>query len=260
MKTRRQSPLPKSRVLGAIALIPVLALLGAASTVLADCQDLPCAAPPCCNGDTNGDASIDISDAVGLLAFLFSPGAPPPAAIVCGSCTAPPCDNGDANGDGSRDIADAIGLLGYLFSQGPEPEEIVCDPPGAVVVTFAPIIDWNAYASCMPIVPPDPWQIMFGLIYDNTQGAAAATVEILAAELVLGSPGTVIAIAVDPATSGTIPAGESITVVHTKIASLNDIPDDCAFCNGTATIAVTVDIGGQATVVTSQPFLVMCAF
>ena len=28
----------------------------------ADCQEEPCAVPPCCNGDTNGDGSIDIKN------------------------------------------------------------------------------------------------------------------------------------------------------------------------------------------------------
>ncbi len=44
---------------------------------LADCQDAPCTAPPCCNGDVNGDASIDISDAVYILTYLFSGGVEP---------------------------------------------------------------------------------------------------------------------------------------------------------------------------------------
>ncbi len=45
--------------------------------VQADCQDEPCTAPPCCNGDVNGDASIDISDAVYILNYLFSGGVEP---------------------------------------------------------------------------------------------------------------------------------------------------------------------------------------
>ncbi len=44
------------------------------SEVQADCQDNPCVNPPCCNGDVNGDGTIDISDAVYLLNYLFSGG------------------------------------------------------------------------------------------------------------------------------------------------------------------------------------------
>ncbi len=47
------------------------------SAVNADCQDDPCTNPPCCNGDVNGDASIDISDAVYILNYLFSGGVEP---------------------------------------------------------------------------------------------------------------------------------------------------------------------------------------
>jgi len=260
MTIRMPCSFPRVHSLAAAAAALLISLPGSSSLVLADCQDLPCPAPPCCNGDTNGDASIDISDAVGLLGYLFSPGAPPPATIVCSSCPAPPCENGDVNGDGSINIADPVGLLSYLFSQGPEPDEIVCDPPGAVVVTFGPVVDWDVFANCMPIVPPDPWQVHFDLVYDNSQGTTAATVDILSAELILGAPGTALSITVSPATSGTIPAGATIAVTHTKTGALNDLPGDCGYCNTTATIEVTVEIGGQATTITSPPFTVMCAF
>jgi hypothetical protein len=62
-------------------------------------------------GDCNGDASINIADAIGALAYLF--GAP---------ALTPPClDACDAGDDGALDIADAVHILSALFSGGPPP-------------------------------------------------------------------------------------------------------------------------------------------
>jgi hypothetical protein len=63
-------------------------------------------------GDANGDGAVDISDAVFLIAHIFSGGlAPcPPAA-------------GDANCDLAIDISDAVYLIAFIFSGGPAPCE-----------------------------------------------------------------------------------------------------------------------------------------
>ncbi|MEM7166320.1 MAG: PKD domain-containing protein [Planctomycetota bacterium] len=61
-------------------------------------------------GDANSNGTIDLSDTVFILAFLFSGG------------TAPSCpDAADPNDTGAIDIADAVYLLGYLFSNGAHP-------------------------------------------------------------------------------------------------------------------------------------------
>ena len=65
-------------------------------------------------GDANGDAVVDISDAVFLIAYIFSGGAAP------GDCNYAN-GMGDANGDGSVDISDAVYLIAYIFSGGPAP-------------------------------------------------------------------------------------------------------------------------------------------
>lgn len=62
-------------------------------------------------GDANGDDSIDIADAVAVLAVLFVPGTPP---LECP-------DIGDANDDGNFDISDGIYLLSFLFVPGSPP-------------------------------------------------------------------------------------------------------------------------------------------
>ncbi len=61
-------------------------------------------------GDADGGGSIDISDAVHLIAYIFS-GGPAPVPLLAG----------DANCDVSIDISDAVYLIGYIFSGGPAP-------------------------------------------------------------------------------------------------------------------------------------------
>ncbi len=61
-------------------------------------------------GDFNTDGLIDLSDAVGLLTFLFAGG------------TAPTCDDSaDTNDDGAIGIDDAVSVLSFSFSGGVAP-------------------------------------------------------------------------------------------------------------------------------------------
>ena len=83
------------------------------------------AGPPDCaidNGDTNGDQSRDLSDAIYLLSHLFQ-GGPAPALFCTAAGTEAGCAevNGDNNGDQSRDLSDTIYLLAFLFQGGPGP-------------------------------------------------------------------------------------------------------------------------------------------
>jgi len=70
-------------------------------------------------GDTNTDGSLDISDAIAILSFLFANAASP----LCP-------DAADTNDDGGLDISDAVALLLYLFASGeiPDPGPIACGP------------------------------------------------------------------------------------------------------------------------------------
>jgi uncharacterized protein (TIGR02145 family) len=61
-------------------------------------------------GDANTDDIVDISDAVYLIAYIFSGGSAPQPLLA-----------GDANHDGTVDISDAVYLIAYIFSGGPEP-------------------------------------------------------------------------------------------------------------------------------------------
>ncbi len=62
------------------------------------------------SGDADGSGSIDISDVVFIIGYIFSGGAAPN-----------PLELGDANCDTAVDISDAVFLIAYIFSGGPAP-------------------------------------------------------------------------------------------------------------------------------------------
>ncbi|MGQ9589534.1 MAG: dockerin type I repeat-containing protein [Planctomycetota bacterium] len=88
--------------------------VGAYEVVASDPQESKAAAfevagPPlvCFPGDANGDAQVDVSDAVFTLLYLFSGG------------SKPGCERqADANGDEKVDLADPVYLLNHLFRGG----------------------------------------------------------------------------------------------------------------------------------------------
>jgi hypothetical protein len=61
-------------------------------------------------GDLDGSGTIDISDVVFLIAYIFSGGSPPT-----------PLARGDANCSGGVDISDAVFLISYIFNGGNAP-------------------------------------------------------------------------------------------------------------------------------------------
>jgi hypothetical protein len=65
-------------------------------------------------GDADFSGSIDISDAVYLISYIFR-GGPAPAPVILVA---------DANCSGDIDISDAVYLVAYIFSGGPSP----CNP------------------------------------------------------------------------------------------------------------------------------------
>src|SRR5262245_23577398 len=77
---------------------------------------------PFVRGDSNGDLTVDLSDAVASLQDLFLGG----PALECG-------DAGDFNDDGALDIADVTGLLNFLFLAGNPPAS-----PGAWGIGWDP--------------------------------------------------------------------------------------------------------------------------
>jgi hypothetical protein len=65
-------------------------------------------------GDADGDGTMQLTDAVGILNYLFLDGEPPACA-----------DAADVNDDGQEDLSDAVGVIWYLFQGGDAPP-----PPG----------------------------------------------------------------------------------------------------------------------------------
>ncbi len=61
-------------------------------------------------GDADGEGTINIADAVYLIAYIFSHG-PAPSPLAAG----------DADCSGDINIADVVYLISYIFSHGPEP-------------------------------------------------------------------------------------------------------------------------------------------
>jgi hypothetical protein len=70
---------------------------------IGDACDLVC-------GDADGSGSIDISDAVYLVTYIFG-GGPAPNPLLAG----------DSNCDSAVDISDAVYLINYIFGGGPQP-------------------------------------------------------------------------------------------------------------------------------------------
>ncbi len=91
----------KSEVLSAfvcmsIGLVAAFVLVyGVSLTVNADCADEFCETPPCCSGDSNGDGTIDIADAVHILQYLFANG--PEPALLSENCQVAVFSTGQTN-------------------------------------------------------------------------------------------------------------------------------------------------------------------
>jgi hypothetical protein len=78
-------------------------------------QNFGTAVVPCTScGDADGNGSINISDAVFLIAYIFAGGSTP------GDCNIP-LGLGDANGNGAVNISDAVYLIAYIFAGGAAP-------------------------------------------------------------------------------------------------------------------------------------------
>jgi PKD repeat protein len=71
----------------------------------------------CCNtdgmrGDATGDGSLNVTDVIFLVSYIFFGGPPPPC-----------LEEGDVNGDGSINIVDVVYLVQFIFLGGPSPAD-----------------------------------------------------------------------------------------------------------------------------------------
>ncbi len=85
------------------------------------------AGPRFVRGDANADDSINITDGVFILGFLFAGEGDPPCLAAL-----------DSNNDGARNVADAVFILNFLFGGGGNPPpapfpECGADPSAAMV-------------------------------------------------------------------------------------------------------------------------------
>jgi hypothetical protein len=62
-------------------------------------------------GDANGDAAINVSDAVYIINYVFVAGPAPQ-----------PLESGDGNCDGTVNVSDAVYLINHVFTGGPAPD------------------------------------------------------------------------------------------------------------------------------------------
>jgi hypothetical protein len=76
--------------------------------------------PEFVRGDADADGSLNVTDAVGILNFLFAAGEPPPCEAAA-----------DIDDDGGVNVTDPVALLNFLFAAGaaiPPPAECGVDP------------------------------------------------------------------------------------------------------------------------------------
>jgi len=78
-------------------------------------------------GDANGDAKVNVSDAVYIINYVFVGGGAPLPVLACG----------DANTDGKVNVSDAVYLINFVFTSGSAPGN--CSPGDP---------DWDGYDCC----------------------------------------------------------------------------------------------------------------
>ncbi len=87
-------------------------------------------------GDANGDGTVNISDAVNIINYVFIGGDPPD-----------PMETGDCNCDGNCNVSDAVSVINFIFIGGYEPcdpnDDGIpnCDPNGPIITDY----DGNTY-------------------------------------------------------------------------------------------------------------------
>jgi len=116
--------------------------------------------------------------------------------------------------------------------------------------------------NCQPVVPADPVGGTFDAVYANS-GTAPGTATITNVRILLhGNAMLTWSFDVDPSDSGSVPAGESPTVQHTKVAdsgSGNGTGTPCDYCGGTVSLQVQWTANGGPVNDSLGPEPVVCA-
>ncbi|TFH57911.1 MAG: tandem-95 repeat protein, partial [Candidatus Zixiibacteriota bacterium] len=87
----------------------------ASDGLLADTITVRIKAVAAMRGDANNDGSLDISDVVFLISYIFTNG-PAPTTIRNGNA-----DGSDADGPSAIDVSDVVYLIAFIFAGGPPP-------------------------------------------------------------------------------------------------------------------------------------------
>jgi len=106
-------------------------------TLPGNASSFPSAAADFVRGDANADGSVDLSDAVDVLARLFL-GKPAPACA----------EAADGNGDGGLDVSDTVYVLSFLFIGGAPPPAPYPECGAAQADD-----DCGSFPPCVPIAP-----------------------------------------------------------------------------------------------------------
>ena len=116
------------------------------------------------------------------------------------------------------------------------------------------------FQDCMPIVSPDPLGANFTLSLENT-GMVAASADIVAVNLLDAGMVAVGSFSVTPTALGPVDPGQTSMFAIMKTANSLMPANGCgvATCNGTYTIEVELDVGGQS-VFADASGVVACVF
>ena len=199
-------------------------------------------------------------------------------ALGCGSNNVGNSADAAANPDAATNADAATNLDAATDNDAAPQPDATAQPDSAVDPDAAPpdsgtgsdagagdlVINWSSvsiWGNCMPMVPPDPWNGSFDLVYDNTAGSAPISATVLAVRMAFAAVGNpTLDITVTPTNVGPVAAGASATITHTKTGSTNDIAGDCGHCGTTVVYTITLDVGGQQVLVTSPAQQVNCAY
>lgn len=113
------------------------------------------------------------------------------------------------------------------------------------------VSDISIGIDCMPVVGPDPVYVGFEAEYDNSNGTAPGQATITQARAQLGSGALMLTWTYDvtPPGSGSVQAGETLTLLHEKVAGSGsgDAPvSPCDFCAAPgAVLLLDVDLDGN---------------
>ena len=154
------------------------------------------------------------------------------------------------NDDAGNDDASTEDAGGDDAGTDASPDDVGTDDAGPSNVVVS-VVDAQAWANCMPIVPPDPLRFFLDLRYDNSAGASDATAEITAATLSFDDPtSSTTSIAFD-VESVAISAGATVDQTHAKTTS-EPIVASCAICSSERmmTYDVTIEVDGASQNVT----------